>query len=305
MDPHPPTSLTSEQRARVDDIWGSFAEGNRTGDCYMELEYVTEVYQKRPYPAGTDHLDAARALAPGRFGRALVLGCGRGDLERAIVARDYAQEVVGVDLSSRALEHARTQARSLGIADRITYLLADLNDPLPDLGRFDAVFAPASLHHVAALESLLDRIHSVLAPDGLLMLAEYVGPTRFQWPARQKELAAEALPLIPPHYRRLPGGGIKESIWAPTVAEVTELDPTEAVRSEEILPLVAERFRVLRREDTGGGLLFPLLHGIARNFPYQDEHALILLKLLLWMDDCLLREGVLPTCYADVFAAPR
>ena len=293
--------LSAQDVARVDAIWGAFAEGQVSGECFLDIEYVIEVYQKRPYPKGQEFLDAARQQHGRPFERVLILGCGDGALERAMVHRGYARETLGLDISARAIAHARAAAERAGYAT-MRYDQTDLNQPPGGLGTFDAVFYPSSLHHVAELERVLDWTRERLAPGGLLALSEYVGPTRFQWSDRQKQEAQAVLALIPPHFRRLPGGGTKDVIWAPTATEVATADPSEAVRSGEILDAVAQRFRILRREDLGGGLLFPVLQHIARNFHHEDYHALVLMQFLLHLDDLLLRTGVLPSHCTDLLA---
>ena len=167
------------------------------------------------------------------------------------------------------------------------------------------MFAPSSVHHVKELEVLFDWVTGTVQSGGVFVLQEYVGPSRFQWSPKQLEIAQGVLPLIPEFFRRLPDGTHKESIWTPTPEEMAASDPTEAVRSAEILPLLEDRFEVVRRVDHGGALVMLLLHGIARNFHHENYESLVLLQFLLHMDDLLLRERVLETNFCDVIVRPE
>jgi 2-polyprenyl-3-methyl-5-hydroxy-6-metoxy-1,4-benzoquinol methylase len=85
----------------------------------------------------------------------LEVGCGRGDLARALA--DAGHSVVAIDPDAPAGELFR--ATSLEeFADR---------DP------FDAVVASLALHHVADLASALDKIASLLRPTGRLVVNEH------------------------------------------------------------------------------------------------------------------------------------
>ncbi|MHC4851246.1 MAG: class I SAM-dependent methyltransferase [Planctomycetota bacterium] len=299
------SGLDDQEQGKVDEVWGKFAEGSRSGQFFLEIGYVHDVYMRRHYPPGKILLDTVREVQEARghsFSRVLVLGCGDGALERTIAKRGLAQDILGLDVSKRAIGHARKQAHKDGYPG-IQYSTADLNCPPDGLGTFDLVFAPSSIHHIRELEVLFDWVAGIV-PKGLLVLQEYVGPSRFQWPQKQREIAQGVLSLIPEFYRRLPDGTHKESIWAPTAEDVAGGDPTEAVRSAEILPLLEERFEVVRRLDHGGAVAMPVLHDIARNFHHENHESLVLLQFILHIDDLLLREGVLDTNFSDVIVRP-
>lgn len=75
------------------------------------------------------------ALAPGR---ALELGCARGDDAVWLAGRGWA--VVAVDISATVLGHAADNAKRAGVADRIRFERHDLARSFPD-GAFDLVTA--------------------------------------------------------------------------------------------------------------------------------------------------------------------
>ena len=296
--------LNPGDRKKVDEVWGHFAEHRDRTDCYLDIEYVQQVYQQRRYPRGQGFLDAIARATGGPFRTTLVLGCGDGRSERSAFEKGLLERVVGVDLSQRALKKAAELSRQAGIP-HAEYREADLNDLPDDLGSFHLILAPASLHHVQELEGALDWISRHLDADGIFALGEYVGPSRFQWTAKQIEMTREVLDLIPQPFKLFANGEVKTGAWQPTEQEIIDVDPTEAVRSGEILGLVERRFDVIERIDLGGGLLFPLLQGIAHHYHHRDATALSLLRFLLYLDDVAVREGVLPTTSSDVIARAR
>lgn len=231
-------------------------------------------------------------------GRALSVGCGTGALERDLVAKGLVREVVGVDLSPTALEIARERAREeLGeAAGRVRYLAADLD--APDLlaerfedGAFDLVLAHQALHHVRELEGCFARLRDLLAPGGLLYLDEYVGPSRSEWSRRLLAPADALYRSLPPRARR------RRRLQLP----VDRRDPSEAIRSSAILPvLAAAGFEVLERRDYGGNLLSVVHPHLALDrLRPEERHAL--LGRLLEEEDRLLAAGE-PSYYTVVLA---
>lgn len=68
-------------------------------------------------------------------------------------------------------------------------------------------------------------------------------------------------------------------------------DPTEAVRSEDVLPLARRAFQTEAEYDGGGGLLNPLLFGIITNFRPGDPADDRLLTTFCDAEDRLTRSG--------------
>jgi SAM-dependent methyltransferase len=104
---------------------------------------------------GFDLEEFVSASLPTPPARVLEVGCGRGELARAVAARRY--EVVAID--PEAPEGAPFRAVTL----------EEFDDP----GPFDAVVASRSLHHVPDLGGALDKIVALLRPRGVLVLNEH------------------------------------------------------------------------------------------------------------------------------------
>ncbi len=240
--------------------------------------------------------------------RMLSIGCGTGTLERHLASRNAFKRCDAFDVATAALAIAREEAQAAGLG-HINYERASIEDLALPEAAYGAAWFNDSLHHVRDLEHVCHSVARSLRSDGYLFFCEYVGPSRFAFTPRQKELLDAAFRLIPPRYRRsLAGGGagrVKPSVTIPNPARVALADPSEAVRSAEILPVVSQFFEIVRRNDAGGSLLQYLLHEIAGHFCSTDPEALAVLRLLFAVEDTLLEVGDLQSDFALVVARPR
>ncbi|WP_328296613.1 class I SAM-dependent methyltransferase [Streptomyces sp. NBC_00435] len=107
------------------------------------------------------------------------LGSGTGAGTLALLERFPDAEVTAVDTSAGHLLRLVEKARSLGVADRVRTVQADLDTTWPDLGTPDLVWASASMHHMADPDRTLRQVHDALTPGGLFAVVELAGFPRF------------------------------------------------------------------------------------------------------------------------------
>ncbi|WNV87668.1 class I SAM-dependent methyltransferase [Umezawaea sp. Da 62-37] len=136
--------------------------------------YDPEMYSlKIGYAPRFDRIYADELAAVPAGSTVLELGCGTGDVLLPL-ARGGAR-VIGVDSSADMLAHFERLLRDEPdeVSDRVTLIRETLPD-VPSTGPVDAVILPNDIvsHLVddAAVDRLFANIHSVLAPDGLLVL---------------------------------------------------------------------------------------------------------------------------------------
>ncbi len=235
--------------------------------------------------------------------RALVIGCGSGWLERALLDRGRFRLVVGCDFAADSVRRARQRAQERGL-DGIEYRVVDLEKESLD-GPYDAIFANDVLHHITNLEGLYGRIERALAPGGLFLFNEYVGPNRFQYSDERMDSVNRYFRLFPERLRRDPASG--HCLWRRERLSrelVEREDPTEAVRSEDVLPLARRFFRSEAEYPYGGGLLNPLLFGVISNFREGDPEDDGFLQVLCDAEDRLTRRGELEPDFF-IFAGRR
>lgn len=237
--------------------------------------------------------------------RALVLGCGEGWLERAIAPRWWLERIDAVDVAAGAVERARAEAARLGLA-KIHYAVVDLDrDGVPP-GPFDLIIAHSVLHHLERLEFVYDGLARALAPNGLLLVSEYVGPNRFQFAERQLAAIDALLGGLPARLRR--GrfySGEYPNKPRPDLAQLIAEDPSEAVRSAEVMPLLRERFVTLEEHPAGGTLLQHLLFDLAQNFDEAEPIDRALLELLCLTEELLVARGAIASDYVVAAFAHR
>lgn len=235
--------------------------------------------------------------------RALVLGCGQGHVERQIAEYGWANQIIATDLSAKVLDVARANAAAVGAS--IEYVQADMNClavgyPSFEPGSFDVVLGVSCVHHCADLEHLYASILKLLTPSGWLFLDEYVGPNRFQYPNSQVRFMNQLLDILPERLRKTRDDRIKGNLWRPSAEEVVAVDPSEAVRSCDILPLLDRHFDIYEHRPYGGALLRVVLADIAQNF--KDKAVEPYLQSLLKAEDDLFRTGRLQRDLACVIA---
>jgi SAM-dependent methyltransferase len=114
--------------------------------------------------------------------RILDLGCGTGVGTFALLKRFEQAEAFTLDASEPMLRHLTDRARTLGVADRVHPVQADLDGawlPADTLGTVDLVWASVSLHHVADPDRVLGEVLGALRPGGVLAVAEMDSFPRF------------------------------------------------------------------------------------------------------------------------------
>ncbi len=283
----------------------------------------------------------------------LSLGCGDGSLERSLASQRAFLHCDAYDVSKGSIEIAKKLAHEMGF-DHISYSVADINKLVLPMNYYDSVWIQGALHHFEALEHVYEHIKHTLVPGGLLILNEYIGPSRFQFPARQKEVANLCLQLLPEKYRifeqdaveaelkrssprqgikwfvtrladkirdgdlintinrRLNSykestkgqGVLKKTITFPSIRDVIATDPSEAIRSGEIVTVLENYFEIVEMKGLGGNILQFLLADIAGNFS-KDEQGQDLLKMLINIEETLLMCGEFSSDFAYIAARPK
>lgn len=221
----------------------------------------------------------ASKIADGAYPRVLSLGCGTGALERDLASKGLCETAVGLDISERALELARQQARVAGFT-HLEYRRADLDRLKLEPNRFEGIFVHQALHHVRDLEGCLAQVARALTPGGVFYADEYVGPSRHEWNRQLLRTAEAAFQQLPKAVRR------RRRLQLP----VDWRDPSEAVRASEIVRVVGEHLEIVERRDYGGNLL-ALIHPFLQLDGLDASERWQLIAGLLEREDELLASG--------------
>lgn len=284
-------------RKRTADVWGTVEAGRAETPVrgWLDSPVVKRIVQERITGSpDTDWLDWAvseLALPPG--GRWLSLGCGGAETEVRAATLGRFGSMLALDLSEGSLEAARERARKAGVT-AIEFRTADLNDLTLPEGEFDAALMCMSLHHVKALEETLGQVERALKPGGVFLVNEFVGPSQFQFTDRQLELTKALLAALPDSLATdLNTGERKREYVRQSIEHWYVADPSEAIRSDEIVEQLERRFEVVFRKDYCGALLHLALEFVAHNFREDDPKDVAILRLAALLEESLTRHDVI------------
>jgi SAM-dependent methyltransferase len=234
---------------------------------------------------------------------ALTLGCGAGELERGLSKYHFARTHDGLDLSDHAVQLAQDAAAREGLSV-LQYRVAELNTLQLDASTYDVVFGISAIHHVRKLEHLFEQVRNALTPGGYFFVDEYIGPTQFQWTEPQLRIMNEQLRKLPEELKRSMSepGVFKTEVVRKSLEYMNAADPSEAVRSGDIVKLLTGYFNVVEFKGYGGSLLHELLYDIAGNFNERNPGSLERLDELFALEDELLANGTLSHDFAVIVA---
>jgi SAM-dependent methyltransferase len=125
------------------------------------------------YPHRAEADAALLEMVPSSARRILDLGTGDGRVLRLL--RESGQEFTGVGLDASQVMLAAARERLSDVAG-IELVEHDLAEPLPDLGRFDAVVSSFVIHHLEheRKRALYGEIFGLLEPGGTFANLEHV-----------------------------------------------------------------------------------------------------------------------------------
>ncbi|MEN5359543.1 methyltransferase domain-containing protein [Luteimonas sp. TWI382] len=191
------------------------------------------IYAGRTTPPSGRPSKVLTRFAEGRTpGRALELGCARGDDAIWLAQRGWM--VTGVDISETALEAARVAASAAGVAGHVQFERHDLGERfLP--GTFDlvtALFLQSPMPF--GRTQVLRRAAQAVGAGGLLLLVTHGSRAPWSWrapdtvyPSAADELAA--LALAPAQWREVFVGSLSRTAFGPSGEQASVLDTIVAI----------------------------------------------------------------------------
>jgi SAM-dependent methyltransferase len=180
---------------------------------------------------------------PGESQRFVSIGAGNCDTEIGIAEQLRAEGMRGfvlecLDINPHMLDRGRRMAQEKQVADVIRFTEADINSWRPRRS-YQAVMANQSLHHFLELETLFDKVHDALATGGVFLADDMIGRNgHMRWP--------EALVIVNRLWSELPERCKYNHQLKRVELEFDNWDCSkegfEGIRSQDILPLLLERF---------------------------------------------------------------
>lgn len=238
------------------------------------------------------------------FERALSICSGSGDFERELIEKGICNQVDAYEISPLRVKEGERIAQEGGY--KIKFLLEDVNRAVFKRDHYDLFISWSALHHIENLEGVCKNVYDSLKKGGILLVQEYIGPNQLQWSEKQLEIINRILSTLPNNLRRKSQQDmVIDKIERPTLEHMNEADPSEAIRSEEILATLMRFFDLKTMKFFGGSIFNPLLNGIIENFDHTNEKDVSLLKLILLMEDILIENKILEDNYVFLIAEKK
>jgi len=236
----------------------------------------------------------------------LAVGSGLAFAEEWLAKNGYVEHIVAFESSSVAVDSARERIAALGLQNNIEMRCGDVLSAGLQHGEFDAVFIQAAIHHFYNIEEMFAFFHYVLKPDGLILYDEYIGPDHHMYEPEVMDLMDEINECLAPSYRWDVLRKItRDEVPRATLEWMLDMDPSEGVHSTQILPLTYKYFNVEYRRDYGGTFMRPFFVGILPNFDWNDVKDQTVARLIILIEDLLIRNGVVPSYHTKVVGRRR
>ncbi|MFC1675669.1 class I SAM-dependent methyltransferase [Planctomycetota bacterium] len=287
------SKLTKSKKDRVKDAWKV-----KTKKMTSSWWIIPEVEKHWNYLiSGDENVDFYQYICDKYFSgknglKSLSLGCGTGVKELKWAELGNFEKMEAFDISENRIKFAKEQAQEKGYGNILDFRMADIYTVELQENYYNAIIVDNSLHHFSPLEELLLKINRSLSHDGYFIVNEFVGPTRFQWTDKQLKIANSVRKILPEKYRaHIVDGCVNRKIIRPSLLNMTLKDPSEAVESSNIMPLLKQIFDIVEVRPYNGAILNLVLGGIAHNFVCDDAEAKKYLRLCQDIDDLLTETG--------------
>jgi ubiquinone/menaquinone biosynthesis C-methylase UbiE len=239
------------------------------------------------------------------FNNALSICCGFGSIERSLSKLNVSKKIFGVDISDGAIKVAKEKAVEENILN-IDYFTADLNTYDFHENEYDLIWANGALHHIAELESVINKLFRSLKPGGFMICNEYVGPNYYQFDRKQQVFIDALTDLMPESlknnthvsFKQSIKNRIKKRLKIKDSFQVTPIDwflkndPSEGVSSQDIIPVLKDTFNQIEVRNFGGTLLH-FNEYFYTNFDYKNLEHREYLEFAFKLEDSLIESKIL------------
>ncbi|SDX72548.1 hypothetical protein SAMN05421644_1117 [Allochromatium warmingii] len=189
------------------------------------------------------------------------------------------------ELSEFQMERAKASVMREGLGDHFRFNMVDINNWAPSTS-YAAVMAHHSLHHVVNLEKLFDGVKESLL--GSFCTMDMIGRNgHMRWPETLEiiEHIWEILPKEKKFHNQL------KITWEKFVNHDCSSEGFEGIRSQDILPLLIERFN-FNKFFAFGGIIDPFVgRGFGQNYSRKEPLDKSLIDLIAFLNDLLIDLG--------------
>jgi 2-polyprenyl-3-methyl-5-hydroxy-6-metoxy-1,4-benzoquinol methylase len=251
--------LDDEKAKRIAEKWDNANKTFVKGGAWHQHPLVVKTYAQS-LASNSDNFVTHLLETYGKRSKCLSIGCGDGGIEIQMVQSGLcATTMKGIDLSSPRISLANEKV-PMYLRDKIEFHVENAEKDIEEGQEFDLVLFTHSFHHIFDLEgianALRDRITMDCQNGGILVLE--VGPVRWQFPQHHLDLMTNFLKDIEKEFPSYVEAIHQNGFWdgknfvPPNANAVKRDDPSETVRSDEIIPVLSDYFTLLENVSLGG-----------------------------------------------------
>lgn len=203
-----------------------------------------------------------------------------------------------LELSPIRIERAIENAKQKGIANKLNFIVTDLNSWQPDC-KYAGVMAHHVLHHITNLEGLFSAILTTMEPQSAFVSIDMIGRNgHMRWP--------ECESYINEIWKTLPRKYKFNHQFQKTHEDFINWNCAhkgfEGIRAEDILPLLMKNFQFEKFLGYGNLIDIFVERGYGHNFDAENDNDLKFIDSLALMNDFLLMNAYLkPTIMFSVW----
>lgn len=247
--------------------------------CGQPLEGVADGAQQALLDAFPGHI----------FERAVSVGCGTASKEMQLLERKMVSRFDLFEISSKRITAGQADAERRNLSAQLNFYERDAFKAKVKDNTYDLVYWDNSLHHMFDVEDAIKWSRRVLKPGGVLLMNDFVGPSRFQWTDEMLEAGRKVREMLPKEKLRNPF--VPETFFPVTPEKYTveamiETDPSEAADSERIIENIRKFFPEAKIIPTGGVIYSLALGGVIHNLD-EEKDADLIRKCLQIDDECI------------------
>jgi ubiquinone/menaquinone biosynthesis C-methylase UbiE len=284
---------------KVDARWSNYymtrhEKATRWWQCERIVQHVNKRVCGEPLstlPHGIFRLLQQRLPHKVPIHRAVSVGCGTGNNEMAAITYGVIQNFDLFELSESAVELGRTAAAQSGFSERMRFQQGNAFELVPSNAAYDAVFWFQALHHMPDVDAALAWSKRVLKPGGVLLMDDFIGPTRMQWSDRLLDINTKYRMSLPHKYLADPsncGRQLPTKMERATIDQMIGYDPSECADSERIVGSLRKHFPGVEVILKGGGIYHLGLNDVLYNIVEAGDEREIDRALALddsWLDE--------------------
>eukprot|EP00978_Attheya_sp_CCMP212_P011656 scaffold28859_cov41-Attheya_sp.AAC.1 len=297
----PPTNgmLNNEVSDRIASKWDNAQDTFAKGGAWHQHPLVVSEYKKR-LAAGHDNMVSHILTTYGKKDKCLSIGCGDGGIEIEMVRGGLCSTIKGIDLSPVRIARADENIPD-DLKDKIEFKVENA-ERVTQGNEYDMVLFTHALHHIFDLESMVTVIKErIMKKSGILVLEEYVGPVRWQFPPHHLALMATFLQDLEAKYPHKVEALRQNSLWdginfvPPDATAIEKDDPSETVRSNEIVPVLSNQMSIVEDVPLGGNLFQWIFHNVYNSL--KDEEGLLIVESMLNAEMEAIKDGKIASDY--------